>query len=94
MGTIASIQVSGFFALVLVGVGFFGLAVLVLGLIVRSVAAVVRMLCCTGGSSVEGPMPPPEACSHGRCGHVNPPGARFCARCGRALRGAFEGRVA
>lgn len=26
------------------------------------------------------------ACGHADCRHVNPPGARFCARCGRALR--------
>ena len=39
--------------------------------------------------SLPGPPPPirvQRRCPQPRCGHVNPPGARYCGRCGGALR--------
>ncbi len=33
---------------------------------------------------------PRKYCTHPGCGHLNPPAARFCARCGRSLSGATE----
>ncbi len=31
-----------------------------------------------------------RVCPHRRCGQLNPPTARYCGRCGRALRMAYD----
>jgi hypothetical protein len=92
---LASLQISGFFALAVFIVGFFGLTVLVIALAFRGVTAVLRALFGGAGDvTLDAGATMMEHCPHARCGHANPHRARFCARCGRALRRAFEDRVA
>ena len=92
---LASLHISGFFALALFVIGFFGLSVFVIALAFRGVSALLRAIfgSPTDAALELGPTAL-EVCPHARCGHANPHRARFCARCGRALRRAFEDRVA
>lgn len=87
---------------VLLAIGFVGFFVVLLGLAVRVVKALLRLaawpfrgLCgCARSSSAPDALPRavprrsgPARCPVPRCGHVNPPAARYCARCGRPLSG-------
>lgn len=71
-------------------VGFFVMAV---ALAVRFIGFVFRSLF---GWPNEAPPEAPRGsgrrrvCPHRRCGHLNPPAARYCARCGRPLRAAYD----
>jgi hypothetical protein len=79
--------------LVLVGgvllVGFFGFFAAVLVALGRFVSFVFRMLLGGGRKAGESKrpvrLPAERVCGHPRCGHVNPGGARYCARCGSSL---------
>ncbi len=79
----------------LIAAGFIGFVVLALVLIGKLLGAAFRAL---GGPSEPKPsrrMPPPRVsqglvCPHKRCRHINLRDARFCSRCGRPLRSAYD----
>lgn len=76
--------------LVLVGfIGFFAMAVV---LMLRLVGFVFRSVLGIGPEEPEGEAAEPAAlrCPHAGCGRGNPPGARFCGHCGRALGGGVD----
>lgn len=90
-GGIVILWVSG---LILAGIlGFFFMAVVIVG---KVIGFIFRAL--TGDASERsrpGQAPPPRhtmgrVCPHRRCAHLNPRNARFCARCGRPLRSAYD----
>lgn len=71
------------------------------GFFVMSVVLVVRFIGYVGRLVFGGGSPTKRVqaaardrqgvvCSHPRCGHANPFGARYCRRCGRAFRAAYE----
>lgn len=72
--------------LILIGiVGFFAAAV---AMVVRFLGFVFRAI--AGSPPTGSLLAPPtqkrhDACPHAGCGYVNRYGARYCARCGRAL---------
>lgn len=74
------------FLLILIGiVGFFVMSVV---LVARFLGFLLRLLTGRSGERVHHPVRsdgPGGVCSHPRCGHCNPPGARFCRRCGRGF---------
>lgn len=89
--------------MLLLGDGFVAVGLLVLagviGFFVMSVALALRaggfvLRALFGSANSEAPphnafrvQQGPLVCPHRRCGHLNQRGARFCARCGRSLRG-------
>lgn len=80
----------------LVVAGIFGFVVMAFVLVGKLVGFVFRTL--GGGGQKPTPYrhrPPPRSsqgvvCPHSRCAHVNMKDARFCARCGRPLRSAYD----
>lgn len=70
-------------------VGLVGFFAMVIALVGRLFGFVFRVL--TGGDEPAAPQLPTytgqvhQVCPNPRCGHANPPRARFCARCGRRL---------
>ncbi len=65
-------------------VGVIGLAVLAVTLLARLVQFVFRLV--AGMPADPRPVLHQDGrsvCPHPRCGHTNPEGARYCARCGR-----------
>ena len=75
-------------------IGFVGFFIVLVSLLARGIRALGRAL--LPGSSDAGPSVGPangrplQACSNGRCGYLNPPVARYCARCGSPLDGVAE----
>ena len=75
-------------------VGLLGFVVVLLASAARALRFVFRVL--TGGAWRERPRRSPRRtgwgrlCGNSRCGHVNPDGARYCARCGRPLNAGFD----
>ncbi len=76
--------------------GIFGFVIMAFVLVGKFIGFLFRVL--GGGESKRRPVrdrPPPRAskgviCPHRRCANVNVKGARFCARCGRPLRSAYD----
>lgn len=77
--------------LTLLVVGFVGFFVVVVGSMIRAVTCAFRTL----GRALFGaghpdpgvPVNTLVGCPNTRCGYLNPPQARYCARCGSRLRG-------
>ncbi len=68
-------------------IGFVGFVAVLLGALARVIRFVLRALFGGGDLETAGGRVAawPQTCGRPRCGHLNPPGARFCARCGHAL---------
>ncbi len=65
-------------------VGILGLLVIAIVLVTRLLGFARRRLLSPDEPRLSGPE---LACEAARCGHVNPAGARYCARCGQPLTG-------
>ena len=93
---LADIHISGIFALGLFLFGLVALVIWLLSAIVRGLFSLVRGLFGVASGAFVDPtaglarLP----CPHPRCGQANAASARFCGRCGRALRRSVEDRVA
>ncbi len=87
---LADLQVFVVLGVVLL-VGFAGFFVVVIGSVIRALACAFRTLVgALFGADPPDPGIPPNtlaACPNTRCGYLNPPQARYCARCGSRLRG-------
>ncbi len=74
---------------VALAIGFFGFFVMLVVLLGRALRFAVRLLWPFGrtdhAAGTGRAMPAARACRNQRCGHVNRPGARYCARCGGSL---------
>ena len=68
--------------------GSLSLLALFLAAIGKAIGAVWRLIVGAPTSQLNAPQPfPPRVrCPYARCGELNPTAARFCKRCGRALR--------
>ncbi len=71
-------------------VGVLGFFVMVASLLLRAFKWTVRSLAATPRAAF-GPPAAARRCPHRDCAHDNPPGAIFCARCGRRLRETYDG---
>lgn len=74
-------------------IGFFGFFAVVLTALARMVRFVVRAVLPRDHDEDAAGMltsEKPRQCRQPRCGHLNPPDARYCARCGSSL-GDFDG---
>lgn len=77
-------------------VGIFGFIVMAFVLVGKFVGLVFRVLGGGGPKRTSYRQRPPSrlsrgvVCPHTRCAHANMKGARFCARCGRPLRSAYD----
>jgi len=68
--------------------GIIGFFVMAVALVFRFLAFVFRSLFGTDNArevSAAAPRPLPRICEDASCGHVNPPQAQYCGRCGRTL---------
>ncbi len=65
--------------------GFFGFFAVLVAAVVRIVRAIIRALLPVWHRTEDVGTSDARACVNPRCGHVNPPGARFCGRCGNSL---------
>lgn len=90
----ASVSVAWIFVLLAVGVlGFFFMAAVLLA---KVMGAFFRMLGFSSNKTGhEGDRPPRRdtqgvICSAPRCTHINRRSAGFCARCGQALKSAYD----
>jgi hypothetical protein len=79
----------------LIAAGFIGFVVLALVLIGKLIGAAFRALGGPNAAKATRRMPPSRmsqglVCPHKRCRHINLRHARFCSRCGRPLRSAYD----
>lgn len=69
-------------------IGFFGFFAVVLTALARMVRFVLRAALPRDhdeDAATTSAAAAPRLCAQPRCGHLNPPGARYCARCGSSL---------
>lgn len=67
-------------------IGFVAFFAVLISMILRGLRFVFRLLASDSPGPQTDSLPEYRVCPHPGCGQVNTPGARYCARCGRALR--------
>lgn len=75
-----------FWAFGLFAVGVIGFFIMAATMIFSALGSLLRMFVGDRGAGGRAARNRAANCTHTTCGHVNPPGARFCGRCGAPIR--------